>query len=130
MSLEQQLERLTDAYLGAVFELEEYRRRRQEIEERRESLARQAKQLETSIERDRELSGLVQSVDAFCARIQAGLDHATFEQKRQLVELLIDRVVVTNDDVKIRSVIPTTAASSAFLSFAGSLPTRCATSFG
>ena len=40
-----------------------------------------------------------------------GLAEATFEQKRQLVELLIDRVVVTDDDVEIRYVVPTTPAS-------------------
>lgn len=44
------------------------------------------------------------SVQAFCHRIQAALTQATFEQKRQLVELLIDRVVVTDGDVEIRSV--------------------------
>jgi hypothetical protein len=47
------------------------------------------------------------------------LGHATFAQKRTLVELLIDRVVVTNDKVEIRYVIPTSsAASNPFLSFA------------
>ena len=52
-----------------------------------------------------------QSVAALCQRLQSGLDYATFAQKRQLIELLIDRVVVTNGAVEIRSVIPTTPAS-------------------
>jgi len=43
--------------------------------------------------------------------VQAGLAQATFDQRRQLVELLIDRVVVTDGDVEIRYVIPTTPAS-------------------
>jgi hypothetical protein len=42
---------------------------------------------------------------------EVGLEHASFEQKREIIELLVDRVVVTNDDVEIRYVIPTTAAS-------------------
>ena len=46
-----------------------------------------------------------------CQRVQAGLAQAAFEQKRHLVELLIDRVVVTDGDVEIRYVIPTTPAS-------------------
>ena len=46
------------------------------------------------------------SAAAFCRRVAAGLDAATFEQKRQLVELLIDRVVVTGDAVEIRYVMP------------------------
>jgi hypothetical protein len=51
------------------------------------------------------------SVEAFCQRVQIGLGNATFEQKRQLVELLIDRVIVTNDQVEIRYVIPTSPSS-------------------
>src|SRR5262249_29761674 len=37
----------------------------------------------------------------------AGLASATFEQRRQLAELLIDRVIVTGDEVEIRYAIPT-----------------------
>src|SRR5262249_26174480 len=40
-----------------------------------------------------------------------GLAVASFEQKRQLVELLIDCVVVTDDDVEIRYCIATTPTS-------------------
>jgi site-specific DNA recombinase len=42
-----------------------------------------------------------------CERLRTGLDQASFEQRRQLVELLIDRVVVTDGEVEIRYVIPT-----------------------
>jgi len=38
------------------------------------------------------------------------LSGASFEQKRRLVELLIDRVVVTEEEVEIRYVIPTSAS--------------------
>jgi hypothetical protein len=41
-------------------------------------------------------------------QLRVGLDQAGFEQRRQLVELLIDRVVVTDDQVEIRYAIPTT----------------------
>lgn len=49
----------------------------------------------------------VQSIDAFCQRVQAGVANATFAQKRTLVELLIDRVLVANSDGEIRYAIPT-----------------------
>ena len=39
------------------------------------------------------------------------LSQATLEQKRQLLELLVDRVVVTKEEVEIRSVIPTSPKS-------------------
>ena len=110
-SLEQQLSRLTEAYLSDVIPLIEYKRRREELELRQQALENQAAQLRLQINRNREVSGLVSNVTDFCQRVQAGLANATFEQKRQLVELLIDRVVVTEAEVEIRYVIPTSHAS-------------------
>ncbi len=39
------------------------------------------------------------------------MSKTTFEQKRQLIELLVDRVVVTDEEVEIRYVIPTSKSS-------------------
>ncbi len=111
VSLEQQLERLTDAYLAQVVALEEYKRRRHDLEQRLQAIAGQVRQLEANVERHEELAGMVKSIEAFCQRVQQGLAEATFEQKRQLVELLIDRVVVTEEEVEIRYVIPTSSRS-------------------
>ncbi|MDQ3133692.1 MAG: zinc ribbon domain-containing protein [Acidobacteriota bacterium] len=110
-SLERQLERLTEAYLAEVIPLAEYERRRRDIEERQEVLDEQARQMERQVERTVELAGVVASVEEFAARIRQGLDGASFEQRRQLVELLIDRVVVSNEKVEIRYVVPTNEAS-------------------
>lgn len=109
--LGQQLERLTEAYLQAVIPLPEYERRRRELEQRDQALAEQEAQLAAQAERYREVSGLAINIDAFCARVQGGLAQATFEQKRQLVELLIDRVIVTDTEVEIRYVISTHPSS-------------------
>jgi site-specific DNA recombinase len=106
-----QLERLTEGYLAGVVPLEEYKRRRYELEQRLESLAAQVRQLEASATRHVELAGIAQSMEAFCQRVSCGLEQASFEQKRQLIELLIDRVVVTNEEVEIRYVIPTSPSS-------------------
>lgn len=106
-SLEQQLERLTEAYLAGVLELEEYRRRKQDLAHRAEAVASQERQLEAGVNRQKELTGMVESIQDLCHRIHQGLENASFEQKRQVVELLIDRVVVTNGDVEIRYVLPT-----------------------
>ena len=110
-SLTQQLERLTEAYLSAVLSLAEYQRRRADLEKRQQALARQEEQLSREGTQMQQIAGLEKSIEAFCRRVASGLEQATFEQKRQLVELLIDRVVVTGDQVEIRYVIPTTESS-------------------
>nr|WP_244422453.1 zinc ribbon domain-containing protein [Ktedonobacter racemifer] len=111
VSLEQQMERLTDAYLANVLQLEEYKRRRLELEQRLSVIAEQKRQLEANVGHHDQLAGMVQSIEAFCQRVQQGLNEATFEQKRQLIELLVDRVVVTGEEVEIRYVIPLSPTS-------------------
>ena len=106
VSLSQQVERLTEAYLGGVVSLTEYQRRRTGLDRRDAALAAQRQQLSGEANRAYEVAGLVTSMTDFCQRVAAGLHQATFEQKRQLIELLIDRVVVTGDEVEIRYVFP------------------------
>jgi site-specific DNA recombinase len=110
-SLTQQLNRLTDAYLGGVMRLDEYQRRRRELEQRQQALEQQAQQLSVQADQQSKLAGLMDSVEDFRRRVQSGLSQATFEQKRQLLELLVDRVVVTHEEVEIRYVIPTSPKS-------------------
>ncbi len=54
--LEQQLERLTEAYLGNVIPLPEYQRRRAELECRQTALTQQAEQLQEQVQRIRDVS--------------------------------------------------------------------------
>ena len=109
--LRQQLERLTDAYLRAIIPLDEYKRRRSDLERRMQALAGQEELLRNDAARQQELAGVAASLEAFRARVQRGLAEADFERRRQLVMLLIDRVVVTDADVEIRYVLPITPES-------------------
>ena len=109
-SVQQQIERLTEAYLAGIVSLEEYRRRRQDLEQKAQTLAAQVQQLEVQVDRQAEIARLGLSIDAFCRRVQKGLDQATWEQKRQLIEWLVVRVIVTDGEVEIRYAIPTSPA--------------------
>ena len=109
--LRQQIERLTDAYLRAIIPLDEYERRRSDLEQRMQALAGREELLRNDAARQQELAGVAASLEAFRARVQQGLAKADFERRRQLVMLLIDRVVVTDADVEIRYVLPITPES-------------------
>lgn len=106
-----QLERLTEAYLGDVIPLPEYRRRRGELEARAAALTEQESRLAGEVDRLDRAAGLAASLGSFCERVSAGLRDASFERKRELIELLVDRVVVTDDQVEIRYVLPTSPQS-------------------
>ena len=53
------------------------------------------------------LATIADSIEEFCEQVRSGLADAAFEQKRRLVELLIDRVIVNDEEVEICYVIPT-----------------------
>nr|MDQ3566340.1 recombinase family protein [Pseudomonadota bacterium] len=110
-SLQHQIERLTEAYLSGVIPLSEYQRRRTELEHSSQALEQQQHRLQDQVASHAEVAGLAASAEDFCRRVQQSLATATFEHKRKLIELLIDRVVVTNEDVEIRYVIPTSPRS-------------------
>src|SRR4051812_35099961 len=106
-ALGQQRGRLTEAYLSGVIPLGEYERRRREIEARLAGLERQEQQLAAEAARDGETAKLAGHVETFCRRVQEGLAVADLAGKRGLLELLVDRVVVTDGAVEIRYALPT-----------------------
>jgi site-specific DNA recombinase len=110
VSVGQRPERLTEAYPGGVIRLDEYERRRREIEGRRDAFESQEREPEQQVGRRNELSGMAARVEDYCQRVSEALAGATFEQKRRLIELLVDRVIVTEAEVEIRYVIPTSGS--------------------
>lgn len=105
--LELQKKRLLEAYLADVLPLLDFERKRSELVKKQEALRIQRAQLEATITQRIELSNVAASIEAFCMQVHPILDGATFAQRRQLVELLVDRVIVTEDEVEIRYVLPT-----------------------
>jgi site-specific DNA recombinase len=109
IQLDTSLQRLLGAYLASVLTLPVFERKQRELTRRQEALQRQQRQLDAVAQQHLALSAVAESLEAFCAQVRDGLRAATFEQRRALVELLIDRVIVTDGDVEIRYVFPTTS---------------------
>lgn len=105
--LERQQERLLEAYLADIVKLPELERKRSELDRKQEALHLQITQLQTQVSHRMELSKVANSIEAFCTQVRPVLDQANFAQKRQMVELLIDRVIISDEHVEIRYVIPT-----------------------
>jgi site-specific DNA recombinase len=71
--------------------LQEYQQRRSELEARKQVFDTQAQQLAIDTARQVEVMQVASGIEEFCQRIASSLAEASFERKRQLVELLIDR---------------------------------------
>src|SRR3989441_7274479 len=105
--LARQQARLLDLYLAEVIEREECERRRKEVAQSQHGFMQQLRQLDAQAQQHVNGAALAQGIEAFGQRIQPTLDQLTFAQRRQLVELLIDRVIVNDAQVEIRYVVPT-----------------------
>jgi site-specific DNA recombinase len=105
--LERQQARLLELYLAEVVEREEFARKRKEVAQTQQGLTQQLRQLDAQAQQHVNVAALAQGIEACCRRMAPTLDNATFAQRRQLVELLIDRVIVNDAQVEIRYVVPT-----------------------
>ena len=110
--MERQQARLLYAYLAEVIDLVTFDRSRGALQRQQESLGVQERELAAIAARHIELSVIAESIEQFCTQVRTGLGAASFAQRRALVELLIDRVVVTESEVEIHYVIPTSPESA------------------
>ena len=108
--LERQQTRLLEVYLAEVIGRDEFERKRQEVAQTQSGLTQQLRQLEAQAQKQLDTAKLAAGIEDFCRRLQPTLEQLNFAQRRQLVELLIDRVIVDNETVEIRYVIPTAPA--------------------
>ena len=104
--LEKEESRLLDAYQGEVISLEELRNRRQQIERRRRELQAEYEQQIKLQQQRGQAARVLNDLKAFCLRIHSRLDEASFADKQTILQLLIERIIVGEDSLEIRHVIP------------------------
>ena len=105
--LERQQARLLEVYLAEIIARDEFERKRQELAQTQGALKGQLRQLEAQAQQQIDTLELAENIQTFCKRLQPTLEALDFSQRRQLVELLVDCVVVEDEKVEIRYVIPT-----------------------
>jgi site-specific DNA recombinase len=111
-SVARQRQRLLEAYLAEVIDLACFQRQDRGLAGQEADLLAREREVAAQGERLVQVSAIAQSTTQVLNGLRVGLGQASFEQRRQLVELLIDRVVVTDGQVEIRYVIPTTDHST------------------
>ena len=104
--LEREEQRLVDAYQAEVIDLAELKARREQIRGRRQVLTTQRDQ-ERRLQGERQAARAIWSdLEAFCRRVRSRLDEATLAERQRVLQLLIERVIVGEDSLEIRHVIP------------------------
>jgi site-specific DNA recombinase len=98
--------RLIDAYQGEVITLSELTQRREQLAQRRQALIEQQAQQARLRQQQLHAQEGLEDLTAFCARIRTRLAEATFADKQAILQLLIERIIVGEDTLEIRHVIP------------------------
>jgi site-specific DNA recombinase len=111
-SVTRQRQRLLEAYLAEAIDLACFQRQDRGLAGQEADLLAREREVAAQGERLVQVSAIAQSMTQVLQQLRVGLGQAGFQQRRQLVELLIDRVVVTDGQVEIRYVIPTTPGST------------------
>ena len=103
---ERQIERLVDAFTAEVITLDELKTRRAVLQDRIQALVQQERELHAQHQQHLRLTELCANIDVLCAGLRSGLHTLAFARRRRIVELLIDRVLISHDEIEIRYAIP------------------------
>jgi site-specific DNA recombinase len=104
--LDREEQRLVDAYQAEAIDLAELRDRQSQIAGRRGILKAQYDQQVLLRSQGQTAKQVLLDVTNFCERVRTGLDRASFADRQRIVQLLVDRIIVGEDSLEIRHVIP------------------------
>ncbi len=95
-----------DAYQAEVITLEELAERRTNLAQQRRVLTKQREHGEQLRQQRVRAQETLSSVRRFCERIRARLAMVSFDEQQTILQLLIERIIVGDEILEIRHVIP------------------------
>ena len=101
-----QEDRITDAYRDEAMDLPRYKAEMAGLRGRRTQLEQSSRDLESRVGNEQAMHAGLERLDQFCEQVTVGLENLTFEERQQLLRLVVERVVVENGVVRIETVIP------------------------
>jgi len=104
--LDREEQRLIDAYQAEAIDVAELKERRGQVQLRRQALAAERQRSERERSRRQQARGICAELSAFCERILSRLEEATLAERQRILQLLIERVIVGEESLEIRHVIP------------------------
>jgi Site-specific recombinases, DNA invertase Pin homologs len=103
---DKQIQRLIDVYQMEIITLKELETRKGSIEQKILQLQEQIRDIKSAEKKEIDYKKIFDNIEAFCSAVKQGIENASFEDKRKIIELLVEEVVVTNGKVEIAHIIP------------------------
>jgi site-specific DNA recombinase len=104
--LKRQRERLIDAYQTGALELDDFRARKTGIEERIDAVGHEQAELSSQATRRELAIRLAAGAERFVEQLRDQLEDPSFEVKRAILRLVIEKVVVTGHRLEIHLALP------------------------
>ncbi|SNQ59293.1 hypothetical protein [Candidatus Methanoperedens nitratireducens] len=101
-----QIQRLIDAYQTEIITLKELETRKSSIERRILQIQQQIRNIKAVEKNEVDCRKIFDNIDAFCNAVKQGIENAGFEDRRKIIELLVEEVIVRNGKVEIVHIIP------------------------
>ena len=106
-ALERQWTRILDAFQAELLDKAELARRKERLDQERQALTQRLQQAQRQARQQQAKAQMLADFATFCQQIEGGLTDPTPEQQQEVFRLLIDHVVVEQDAIVIKHIIPT-----------------------
>ncbi|MFZ5534581.1 MAG: recombinase family protein, partial [Patescibacteria group bacterium] len=106
-TLERQWQRLLDLFQDEKIEKAELLKRKERLEQERQTIQTRLEQFQTLARRESAKETMLQDFSAFCQQIKQDLDNPTPQVQQEVFRLLIDHVVVGENEIVIKHIVPT-----------------------
>jgi site-specific DNA recombinase len=106
-ALDRQWQRLLDLFQDEKIEKVELSKRKEHLDQERQSIQVRLQQFEHLVKQERVKQTMLDDFAAFCKQVNANLDNPTPQLKQEVIRLLIDHVVVGENEIVIKHIVPT-----------------------
>ena len=101
-----QEDRITQAYVNEAMDLEGYKLEKDMLRARSKDLEGFSHAWDRGSDYERDSKRAFRHLERFCPRVADRLDNMSFEERQELLRLVVDRVTVENGTARIDTVIP------------------------
>jgi site-specific DNA recombinase len=106
-TLERQWQRVLDLFQEEQIDKEELSCRKARLDQEHATLQQRLVQIDRQQQQEQTKELMLQNFASFCRQIKTGLANPTPEVQRDIIRLLIDHVVVGEDEIVIKHIVPT-----------------------
>jgi site-specific DNA recombinase len=105
--LERQWVRLLDVFQEGLLTKAELIKRKQRLEQERQKITERIEQIQRREKQESIKAQMIDEFSAFCANAQTALENPAPEVKQEVLRLLVEKIVVEDDAITIKHIIPT-----------------------